>query len=161
MNLLQIDDWVGVWSVDRRFLFETPGAPDRFRGQATVSPARPGFYLYSEEGFLEGLGKPVHAVQRYWIKSAAADRGAAAEALELLFAPDPEHPERAQPFVTLSPDGTGALVGRYPCGPDRYDGTYRATGPDSIEIVWSIEGPRKRGRIVTTLVRARDEMGYP
>jgi len=154
MNLLRPDEWVGVWSIDRRFVFETAGAPERFRGQATVSPARPGLYLYLEEGFLEGFPKPVHAIQRYWIHSPSPD------SLELRFAPDPDHPEAAQPFVTLSPDATGALVGRYACGTDSYLGTYRSSGADSIEILWSIEGPRKRGRILTTLSRTRDEMGY-
>jgi hypothetical protein len=154
MNLLRPDEWVGVWSVDRRFEFETPGAPERFRGQATVSPARPGLHLYAEEGFLEGLPKPVHAVQRYWIRNPSPDT------LELLFAPDPDRPETARPFVTLAADGTGALAGRHICEADRYDGTYRSASPDSIEIVWRIEGPRKRGRILTTLTRTKDEMGY-
>lgn len=154
MNLLSLDEWVSVWSIDRRFLFETAGAPERFRGQATVSLARPGLFLYFEEGFLEGLGKPIHAVQRYWIRSLGG------EALELFFAPDPSRPENAPPFVTLRPNEEGALVGRHECGADLYVGTYRSAGPDSLEISWSVDGPAKRGRIVTTLSRASDEMGY-
>jgi len=153
MAAISIDEWIGVWSIERSFLFETGGAPERFRGQATVTPVGPALYLYSEEGYLEGLDHLIDARQSYWIRPEGS-------ALILSFAPDPGRPDLAPPFTELRSDEEGALVGEHRCGEDRYRGRYRRIGPDDVEIEWSVEGPRKRGRIISRLRRVTDEMGY-
>ncbi len=155
MDLLNLDEWLGLWSIERRFFFEAGGGPERFRGQATVSSARPGLYLYFEEGYLEGTGKPIHAVRRYWIRPGNG------ESLELRFAPDPLRPDDAPPFVTLFREPDGSMAGSHRCGEDLYSGVYRDLGGGSLAIEWTVEGPRKRGRILSELKRVEDEMGYP
>jgi len=148
VDLLDPEAWVGVWGIDRRFEFETPGAPARFLGQATVRRVAPKRYLYEEEGFVEGSGTLIHATQRYWLRPGEGS-------LEVSFAGEGE-----LPFTSLRPAENGGLVGTHVCGPDRYTGSYRTAGPDAFEVEWRVEGPRKRGAIRSTLTRATDEMGY-
>ena len=75
--------------------------------------------------------------------------------------------------LRIVPDGTGWLVrfadGRpfhpldlregtcavaHPCGEDRYEGVYRVSGPDELEVRWCVRGPAKDGVIETRYRRA-------
>jgi hypothetical protein len=57
-----------------------------------------------------------------------------------------------RPFHTLDLTAGGCAV-EHRCGGDRYDGAYRLTGPDTLEVDWRVTGPRKDLEIRTTYRR--------
>jgi hypothetical protein len=48
----------------------------------------------------------------------------------------------------------GACAVAHPCGEDRYEGEYRVSGPDELEVRWRVRGPSKDGRIASRYRRA-------
>ena len=42
----------------------------------------------------------------------------------------------------------------HPCGPDMYYGQLIVTGPDTFVLDWRVEGPRKRGSVVSRFTRS-------
>jgi hypothetical protein len=48
----------------------------------------------------------------------------------------------------------GACAVAHACGEDRYEGEYRVTGPDELEVRWRVRGPAKDGRITSVYRRA-------
>jgi hypothetical protein len=119
----------GRWTIERRVRDLRAGTSGRFVGIATITPDG----RWVEEGTLD-FG-PYRGPARRELRIVGG---------EVRFAD-------GRPFHPL--DLTGAPV-EHLCGDDRYLGRFRRLGPDALDVVWEVTGPRKQQRIDTSYRRA-------
>lgn len=133
---IALDDFEGAWVIERRIVHDSQ--PDaQFRGSARFIPDGAGL-LYEEKGLMkvEGL-RPVSAQRRYlW-------REGEGGVIEVFF-----EDGRAFHRIDLArPEDT------HWCDPDSYEVRYRfGQWPDWI-ATWTVNGPRKSYRMVSTYRR--------
>jgi hypothetical protein len=127
----------GRWSIERRLHDRRSGRRGTFAGTADFAPD--GDRLrWSERGRLS-FGTRDGPAGRELSIAPAGDGWLVAFA-------------DGRPFHALDL-ATGACAVEHRCGGDRYDGAYRLTGPDTLEVDWRVTGPRKDLEISTTYRR--------
>lgn len=130
----------GAWSIERVVRDLAHGHDAAFTGLAHIAPDGHGL-TWAEEGCLvtEGHAGPA----RRSLRIAPAGGG-----WEVLF-------EDGRPFHPLDLAG-GACTVVHLCGRDRYDGTYRLAGADTLFVRWRVTGPAK-DLDIRSEYRRRDE----
>jgi Family of unknown function (DUF6314) len=128
----------GRWTIERTLEDPALGA-GTFAGEALFAPGDDGL-LWREQGRLR-LGaydgpanRTLHIVHD----------GAAAWLVRFA---------DGRPFHALDLRD-GACTVAHPCGEDRYEGEYRVTGPDALEVCWRVRGPAEESRIASVYRRA-------
>lgn len=138
------DEWLaallGEWRLERE-IFDAAGGRGRVRGALSVAPLADGAWA-RERGRLVWDGGVFDASSaKYWRVEAAA----------LRVFDDPDGRERWR-FDLTRAAATGDAATRFKCGDDLYRGAL-AIGRDRFEVVWRVEGPRKRYRSVSRFWR--------
>ena len=136
----------GAWSIERVVRDLAHGRDAAFSGLARIAPDDGGDGLtWAEEGRLvtEGHAGPA----RRTLRIVPAGGG-----WEVLF-------EDGRPFHPLDLDGGDCTVVHL-CGRDRYDGTYRMAGDDTLFVRWRVTGPAK-DLDIRSEYRRRDEIDAP
>jgi uncharacterized protein DUF6314 len=111
----------GRWEVRRRLLDLATGAQGEFAGEATIGADG----SWTESGRLRFGAYDGAAGRRLWIDGDVVrfEDGRVFHALDL---------------------ASGSCTVEHLCGDDRYAGEYTLRGPDALDVVWYVAGPRKR-----------------
>ena len=123
----KLEDFAGVWRVQRRIADRAGRQCLRFSGIARFTPAGAGCLRYEESGLLHLPGRaPMQAERRYLWR---------AEAGRIVV----DHGD-GSPFHAFDPTAPEA---KHFCPPDRYAVRYRFARWPRWSAVWTVTGPRK------------------
>lgn len=133
-----LQDFAGVWRIERRIEDLGGGPAGRFEGEAVLTPTAGGL-AYEESGLLRlGAGVPMLATRRYLWQAAGPGR------IEVAF-------EDGRPFHGFELDDGAEAA--HDCAPDLYRVRYRFGDWPRWEAVWRVTGPRKDYRMESRYAR--------
>lgn len=122
-----IDDFQGLWRIERVIEDRLAGQRGSFEGRATLAPAGD-HWLWSETGQLRlGAGAPFAASRRYLWRAKAGG-------IAVLF-------EDGRPFHSFDPKGRPEA--HHWCDPDDYQVAYDFSDWPEWRATWQVRGPRK------------------
>ncbi|MFD0979700.1 DUF6314 family protein [Tropicimonas aquimaris] len=123
----QLEDFAGLWRLERRIDDHRAGVVMRLDGEARFTPRDAGLD-YSETGTLIAPGAPpLQATRRYRWMAQGSD-------IEVFF-------EDGRPFHAFRPGG--APSASHWCDPDSYRVAYDFSAWPAWSSRWSVDGPRK------------------
>lgn len=129
-----LSDFAGSWQITREII-HADGSVATFLGQARFSPTGQGALRYVETGDLRlPDGQTVRATRTYLWESD----------LQVFF-------EDGRPFLQVPAAGGEAI---HLCPPDTYRVTYDFTPWPQWQAIWSVTGPKKAYRMVSTYAPA-------
>lgn len=119
----------GRWRLERELIDRLADTCGRFVGLALFRPAPEGL-RYRERGRLRWQDRDCYGTRRYYYRLTAPDQA------QVEFAD-------GRPFHALDLR-TGQWRCQHRCGADRYQGEFTVHRRDAWQMVWQVDGPRKR-----------------
>lgn len=127
--MLDADDFLGRWRLDRQLTDRLGPMSGAFSGEAAITRETPDHLGYAETGTLTLVTGAVLQAERRYIWQWQP------QTVQVLFSD-------GAPFHHFTPDGISEGT-PHVCGADLYHVTYRFTEWPRWEAVWRVNGPKK------------------